>query len=279
MQPLTLRIPFFKLARERPPKTGDLFAFTGTMKGNTVDPLFEEAVEVAYMFRASGQPNKQYVVVSLGDVAPVSPSGQVKKSNVNTTAEEAEPPPLLGSNPKGDVIRWQDGTVWRNVTVKQVEVPASGLPSLEVTNVPNRFQAGTFTNFVSVALRGEIEPPPAATNPASLLKIYGASLLEGSNSAAASFAPLKAEFGDVLISDMPTDFAQMMAAPVKPEFTATLTRNGKQLFGRFEVTITHLTAERGQVLCLVRGTKKNATIRDGWYSGVQLAIFGREASQ
>ncbi|MCU0784220.1 MAG: zinc-ribbon domain-containing protein [Verrucomicrobia bacterium] len=74
LQPLKLKIPFSKLPPDRSPAKGDIFAFNGVLKGNKEDPLCEEAVEVIYWLAASEERGKQWVTVSLADVAPEKPT-------------------------------------------------------------------------------------------------------------------------------------------------------------------------------------------------------------
>lgn len=72
IQPLTFWIPFEKLSRDRSPAAGKAFAFTGTLKAGQGEEFCRDPVEVIYWFSSSGQPARQFVIVSLADVAPAT---------------------------------------------------------------------------------------------------------------------------------------------------------------------------------------------------------------
>jgi hypothetical protein len=69
---------------------------------------------------------------------------------------------LTGTNPRRDTVVWQDGTIWKNVTVSAFENKKQDkreTPSVEIADVPAGKSSGSFTNWVSIRLRGEPEPP------------------------------------------------------------------------------------------------------------------------
>jgi hypothetical protein len=72
IQPVRLEIPFSTISRDRSPRVGDTFAFTGKLRGKKDDILFEQPVEVIYWFAASEERGNQFVFVSLADVTPVT---------------------------------------------------------------------------------------------------------------------------------------------------------------------------------------------------------------
>jgi hypothetical protein len=79
-----------------------------------------------------------------------------------------------GSDANGDSIQWNNGTIWRRVTITELDVRNSGgtkTARLEITNVPPGFRAGWFTNFTTAALRGEPSAPPRSDS-ISALRLY-----------------------------------------------------------------------------------------------------------
>jgi hypothetical protein len=75
IQPLTVKITFGTLPRDRAPKEGALFAFEGDLKGEK-QTMYENSVDVIYWFsKAELQPgaNRVWVIVSVSDAKPLSP--------------------------------------------------------------------------------------------------------------------------------------------------------------------------------------------------------------
>jgi hypothetical protein len=185
--------------------------------------------------------------------------------SVVTAAEKDKTVRLVGTDIKGDVVRWQDGSVWSNVTVTRLEVSESGRARIVITNVPDAAAAGVFTNFLSAALRGESEPPPVS-NPMTVLQDYPVAPTAQTN-----LPPLKTEFGDSLICALPPGRAEF---PISN--SAKVLIDGKLMFARLSITITHVVVQKDRVFFLARGRKGNTSFRDGWYSDARFAIFDRE---
>jgi hypothetical protein len=88
--------------------------------------------------------------------------------------------------------------------------------------------------------------------------------------------PLHTEYADLYISEVPSDIEQRT---FKPPFSAMLSdKEGKKLFGRFEVTITHLLLrDGGQVVGLIRKTKTETLTPENFFTGFKSIFFSRDA--
>jgi hypothetical protein len=183
---------------------------------------------------------------------------------------------LIGTNTKGDTVEWQDGTIWKNVTVKNLTVQKNDgkeTSTIEIAEVPPGKSPGTFTNWVKVNLRGGPTPtvvPKHIPSVVDITKMYSTKSLEG-------LPALQAEFEDVYFSDLPTDWEQHN---IKPEFSAIATdKEGNKMLARFKVTITHLLRQDGWVVALIRKTKTGASTPENYFMGFKMIIFSREVKK
>ncbi|OQX04774.1 MAG: hypothetical protein BWK76_28315 [Desulfobulbaceae bacterium A2] len=184
---------------------------------------------------------------------------------------------LVGTNPKGDTIEWQDGSIWKNVTVSTFKIQkkdGTNTPVIEIADVPAGKSAGTFSNWVSVNLRGESKPsavPKDVPSVVDLSKMYSTKSLKG-------IPALQSEFADTYISDIPADWEQ---STFKPEFSAIGTdKEGNKILIRFKVTITNLLRQDGRVVALIRKTKSGgATTPENYFTGFKTIYFAREVEK
>ena len=193
----------------------------------------------------------------------------------STAVPKAKPTSeLVGTNPKGDEVVWEDGTAWRNVTVGSFEMlkqDGREIPTIEIADVPTGKSPGRFSNWVSVRMRGETVPsvvPKEVPNVTDITRMFATKSLDG-------LAPLTAEYADLYISEVPSDLKQRT---IKPPFTALLAdKEGKELFGHFEITVTHLVRRDGQVVGLIRKTKTETSTPENYFTGFKRVIFSRDA--
>lgn len=175
-----------------------------------------------------------------------------------------------GTNPKGDMIHWSDGTTWARVTVTKLEVRGDSAETarLEITNVPPGFTAGWFSNFTTVALRGESSAPPH-TNSISAVRLY----TDGYTPPSFRDLPApKGRYEDVYACPWQEVWS---TRGVMPEFCAKAEMDGRPVLLQFRIMITHVAVERGEVHCLVRRhSANNGTAIEGWFSGITKVVFG-----
>ena len=179
-----------------------------------------------------------------------------------------------GSDPKGDIIQWSDGSTWRRVTITKLEVRSDGeskMARLEITNVPPGFGAGWRTNFTSVALRGE-SPAPARTDAISALRLYTQGYTPP------SFRDLPTPNGRYEDTYMCPWQDAWNTRSFMPEWSAKGSMDGKPVLLQLRVMVTHLAVERDEVYCLVRRHSSNKNAIEGWFSGISTVLFGREPS-
>lgn len=189
------------------------------------------------------------------------------------TAHAADTKKLAeGSDPNGDTVQWSDGTTWARVTISKLEVrgdSGSNTARLDITNVPPGFRAGWFTNFTSVALRGEASPP-ARTNAISALHLYTAGYTPPSFR---DMPTLKRQYKDIYACPWQDAWSRLT---FMPENSAQAKMDDKLVLLQFGVVVTHLSVERSQVYCLVRRHSANKSAIEGWFSGINTVLFGRE---
>ncbi len=156
--------------------------------------------------------------ISEAEFSPDEPA-----TDADGSAEKQKPTALAGSDTKGDVVYWQNGSIWRDITIKKLEISSMGVPRLEIANVPSGFRNGVFTNFISAILRGESVPPPI-TNSVSVARLAPAI---GAEPLFSPLPCLRREYEDALISKVPIDYNEN--AKFKPSFTG-VTTSGEKLF-------------------------------------------------
>lgn len=180
-----------------------------------------------------------------------------------------------GSDSKGDTVQWSDGTTWARVTITKLEVRGDGdsnTARLEITNVPPGFRAGWFTNFASVALRGE-SSTPAPTDAISALRLH----TDGYTPPSFRDLPTpKSQYEDIYACPWQDAWSRRS---IMPEFSAQAKMDGKPVLLQLRVIVTHLATERSQVYCLVRRHSSNKSAIEGWFSGITTVMFGREPSK
>jgi hypothetical protein len=183
---------------------------------------------------------------------------------------------LEGSNLNGDVIRWRDGSEWKHVTVKGLEVVASDGTRdavLEVADVPPGNTAGRFARWTSVSLRSSDPTVPDVTEPISAIKLYTPGYR---GKAAPSLPAVTTAYDDLYYCPWQPAWDKNA---IMPEQSVKANRNGKDILVQLSVTITHLVVEDGAPLCLVRAHRVNkGTVTDGWYSDIDRVVFSREAA-
>ena len=188
------------------------------------------------------------------------------------TAHAADPKKTAeGSDPNGDTIEWSDGTTWTRVTITTLEVRGDNAVTarLEITNVPPGFTAGWFTNFATVAMRGEALPPKR-TDTISASQLYTPGYIPPSFR---DLPPLKRQYKDIYACPWQEAWSRRT---FMPENSAQATMDGKPVLLQFGVVVTHLSVERGQLYCLVRHHSANKSAIEGWFSGISKVLFGRE---
>lgn len=180
----------------------------------------------------------------------------------------------LGSNTNGDVVVWCDGSVWKQVTVKKMEVTTMSekkVATLSITNVPAGFQAGIYSNFVGVALRSSKAVMPAVRAPRLMTEVFRKGL--PTIRSTKDLPALGAKFEDLCLFAWEPAIERLL---IKPEYAGQVTKDGKPLGAQFKVTVTHLAVSGGSVFCLIRKTSADHAFDEGWYADIDGVYFRRE---
>ena len=253
-----------------------LLAGCGKSRDEGTKPATVPRVQDAARKKAPAEPEESNGVPALHSVKSAGRGTEQSSTNAQTptTKPKAE---LSGVNPRGDEVEWEDGTVWRNVTVRALKMQKEDgkeAPVIEIADVPPGRSRGSFSNWVRVRLRGE--PVPSAI-PKEVISVTDISGMFSPGSSLSGPPPLRTEYADTYISEVPFDWDRRT---IKPPFSVVVSdKEGNRALARFDVTITHLLRRDGQVIGLIRKTKTNTATPENYFTGFKIIIFARDAKK
>ncbi|MEI6070771.1 MAG: hypothetical protein WCS31_03180 [Verrucomicrobiae bacterium] len=184
---------------------------------------------------------------------------------------------LVGTNPKGDLIEWADGTVWTNVTIEDIDfdrTQSKPQPVLKIKDGPKGMEAGERRDrFRAIGLRSSAPVTAKVSNPLPLQKAR-----DQSDKPLLTDLPKLARaesWADMCATKWLSEWNGRFAQP-ENSLKATLKGLSVPVYIQTRVTIPVVRFDGDTLYALVRNTGGNAGIVDGWFSGIETLIFGRE---